>query len=169
MVHACRGFIVVLALGTLACSDGFTGMSAPPLGERRSTLHEAPRGRVVACTRRAVASDSAAIGPSGGVLRVGNNALHIPAGALLETVMIRGEVPSDTIASIRLSPEGLRFRKTAGLVLDAEGCRDVGEGAKLLYLDESGSVIEAIDAVYVPRWKRVAAPIHHFSRYALGV
>jgi hypothetical protein len=126
-------------------------------------------GRLVACERRDVAVDSALIGPAGGTLRVGANELVVPPGALTVTVMLRGEVPEDTVASIRLFPEGLIFRKPAGLVLDTEGCADPGSGAKILYLDEAGNVLEEIDAHYRPWWKRVAAPINHFSRYALGV
>jgi hypothetical protein len=40
---------------------------------------------------------------------------------------------------------------------------------KVLYLDDAGNVLEEIDAIYFPQWKRVAAPIDHFSRYALAV
>jgi hypothetical protein len=126
-------------------------------------------GHVVACEQRTAATDSAVIGPAGGTLRVGNNELIVPAGALLEPVMIRGEVPADTIASIRLLPEGLVFRREAGLVLDASGCADPASGFKILYLDDAGNVLEEIEAVHTPWWKRVAAPITHFSRYALGV
>lgn len=126
-------------------------------------------GRLVACERREPSADSALIGPSGGTLRVGNNELVVPPGALLETVMLRGEVPTDTVASIRLYPEGLTFHRAAGLVLDAQGCADPGTAAKILYLDDAGNVLEKIDAYYAPWWKRVAAPITHFSRYALGV
>jgi hypothetical protein len=114
-------------------------------------------------------ADSALIGPAGGTLRVGNNELVVPPGALLESVMLRGEVPADTVASIRFSPEGLTFHRPAGLVLDAQGCTDPGSAAKILYLDDAGNVLEEIDAYYAPWWKRVAAPINHFSRYALGV
>jgi hypothetical protein len=109
------------------------------------------------------------IGPAGGILRVGANELLVPAGALLEPVLIRGEVPDDTIASIRLYPGGLTFRKPAALVLDASGCAVPGSGAKITYLDDNGTVLEQIDAIYYPQWKRVAAPIGHFSRYALAV
>ena len=41
--------------------------------------------------------------------------------------MLRGEVLDDTIASIRLLPDGLVFRKPAGLALDTDGCADPGE------------------------------------------
>jgi hypothetical protein len=126
-------------------------------------------GRLVACEQRIAAADSAVIGPSGGTLRVGNNDLVVPPGALTQSILLRGEVPADTVASIRLSPEGLVFRRPAGLVLDAAGCSDPGGAAKVLYLDDAGNVLEEIDAYYDPSWKRVAAPINHFSRYALGV
>lgn len=126
-------------------------------------------GRLVACERRMAMTDSALIGPSGGILRVGANDLVVPPGALSSPVMLRGEVPSDTLASIRLFPEGLAFRKAAGLVLDTRGCAEPAGAAKILYLDDSGTVLEEIDAFYSPMWKRVAAPIDHFSRYALGV
>ncbi|MGQ0714148.1 MAG: hypothetical protein ACT4PJ_10495, partial [Gemmatimonadaceae bacterium] len=115
------------------------------------------------------ASDSALIGPSGGIVRVGDNELLVPAGALLEEVMIRGEVPAETVASIRLYPAGLTFRKPAALVLDAQGCENPGPRPKVVYLSGEGVILEEIDAVYFPQWKRVAAPIDHFSRYALGV
>jgi hypothetical protein len=128
-----------------------------------------PPGHVLVCERREALVDSARIGPSGGTLRVGNNELVIPGGALKTMVTIRGEVVADTIASIRLFPAGLTFRKPAGLVLDAQGCAEPPGQAKVLYLDDDGTVLEEIDAYYSPQWKRVAAPINHFSRYALGV
>jgi hypothetical protein len=126
-------------------------------------------GQLVACERREASADSALIGPSGGTLRVGRNELVVPPGALKDEVMLRGEVLDDTVASVRLLPEGLVFRKPAGLALDTDGCTDPGATAKILYLDDDGNVLEEIDAVYSPLWKQVAAPINHLSRYALGV
>jgi hypothetical protein len=167
--------VVILALATLgwACGTGDVAAPTPRLGVRGPgrafDASATAAGRLVACERREAAADSALIGPSGGTLRVGNNELVVPPGALLETVMLRGEVPSDTIASIRLYPEGLTFHRAAGLVLDAVGCADPGSAAKILYLDDLGNVLEEIDAYYTPWWKRAAAPINHFSRYALGV
>lgn len=54
-------------------------------------------------------------------------------------------------------------------MLDARRCDEPVVEAKILYLDDAGTVLEEIDAFYSPSWKRVAAPIDHFSRYALGV
>jgi hypothetical protein len=136
---------------------------------RRFGASATAQGQVIACQQRTAAADSALIGPAGGTLLVGNNELIVPAGALLEPVMIRGEIPADTIVSIRLSPDGLTFRKPAGLRLDASGCAEPAKGFTLLYLDDAGNVLEEIEAYYSPWWKSVAAPINHFSRYALGV
>jgi hypothetical protein len=160
--------------GATACADGERITSSSPQlaaqgGKGGPSAGAPPPGHLIACERREVAVDSARIGPSGGTLRVGNNELVIPAGALKATVTIRGEVPADTIASIRLLPEGLEFSKPASLVLDAQGCAEPPGQAKVVYLDDDGAVLEEIDAYYSPKWKRVAAPINHFSRYALGV
>jgi hypothetical protein len=161
----------LVACGTdevVSTSPRFGASPARPQSELFGESVMAP-GRVVACTQREAAADSALIGPAGGTLRVGNNELVVPPGALAEPVIVRGEIPADTIASIRLLPEGLVFRKAAGLVLDTTGCADPGDAAKILYLDDAGTVLEEIEAFYSPWWKRVAAPISHFSRYALGV
>ncbi|HET6701545.1 MAG TPA: hypothetical protein VFH14_07070 [Gemmatimonadaceae bacterium] len=157
----------------IACGTGDVTSTSPQLnaqhrGEQFGLSAMMP-GRLVACEQRTAAADSAFIGPSGGTLRVGNNELVVPPGAVTEGVMLRGEVPADTVASIRLFPEGLVFRRPAGLALDAAGCANPGEAAKVLYLDDADNVLEEIDAYYDPSWKRVAAPINHFSRYALGV
>lgn len=168
-----RWAILIVAALLIACGTGDVVSPSPQLNAQRrgqpfGATATAP-GQLVACEQRIAAADSALIGPSGGTLRVGNNELVVAPGALTESVMLRGEVPADTVASIRLFPEGLVFRRPAGLVLDAAGCADPGEAATILYLDDAGNVLEEIDAYYDPSWKRVAAPINHFSRYALGV
>ena len=141
-------------------------------GSRRSPSSlswDSDKGQVLACSRRAAQTGSAIIGPNGGTLVVGNNQLIIPPGALEEETLITGTVPSDTIASIHFEPEGLRFRKPAGLQLDASGCQRADGQPSILYLDEHGNVLEKIDAVYSNWWHSVAAPIQHFSVYAIGV
>jgi hypothetical protein len=126
-------------------------------------------GQVLSCSRREAQFGSALIGPNGGTLVVGNNQLIVPPGALQEETLITASVPADTIASIHFEPEGLRFRKPAGLQLDATGCRRADGQPSILYLDENGDVLERIDAVYSNWWHSVAAPIQHFSVYAIGV
>lgn len=124
---------------------------------------------VAACTRRDAQQGSAVIGPAGGTITLGNNQLIVPAGALDTATLITASVPADTIASIHFEPEGLQFRKPAGLVLDGEGCTVSGDGVDVLYLDDDGAVLERIEATYSNFWHTVAAPISHFSVYAIGI
>jgi hypothetical protein len=130
---------------------------------------QSSNGHVLACSRRQAQTGSAIIGPSGGTLVVGKNKLIVPPGALLQPTLISGTVPADTIASIHFEPEGLRFRRPAGLQLDATGCEKAIGQPSILYLDENGNILEKIDAVYTNWWHAVAAPIEHFSVYAIGV
>lgn len=123
-------------------------------------------GVLLGCAPREAQYGSAIVGPQGGELDVGPHRVIIPAGALLEPVLIWGSVPSDTTVTIHLEPHGLRFRKPAGLVLDASACSQVPD---VIYLDELGNVAEHIQAVYSAWWHTVAAPIDHFSNYAIAM
>ena len=124
---------------------------------------------VLACSRRQAQTASAIIGPSGGTLAIGDDKLIVPPGALQQETLITGTIPEDTTASIHFEPEGLRFKKPAGLVLDARGCGQLSGEPSVLYLDDNGNILEQIDAIYSNWWHTVAAPIQHFSVYAIGV
>ena len=138
------------------------------LDDGRDEHHGSRTAVPVTCTPRRAQSGTAMIGPSGGVLRVGDNFLVVPGGAVLEPVEISGEVPAGSLAAIRLQPEGLRFRKPAQLVLSADGCALREQVTRVVYLDEEGTVLEEIVAEFFPRFKTVAAPISHFSIYAVA-
>lgn len=109
---------------------------------------------------------SATIGPDGGVLFVGRNALIVPPGALTKTVTISGTVSAGNQFKIDFQPHGLQFKKPAGLVLDATSCGDV---PNVVYLDEQGGIAQRITAIFSNWWHRVAAPLDHFSTYMLDV
>jgi len=130
---------------------------------------QATSAKPLACSRREAQVGSAVIGPSGGHLIVGRNHLIVPPGALTAPTLITATVPAETIASIHFEPEGLQFKKPAGLVLDSTGCAEPSDHPSILYLDDNGNVLERIDAFYSNWWHAVAAPINHFSVYAIGV
>jgi len=123
-------------------------------------------GTLLGCAPRGPQYGSAIIGPQGGELDVGPHRVIIPAGALLAPTQIWGTVPSDTTVTIRLEPHGLQFRKPAGLILDASACSQIPDA---IYVDEAGNVTEHIQAVYSAWWHTVAAPIDHFSNYAIAM
>ena len=120
---------------------------------------------LLGCAQRDAQWGAADIGPKGGILVVGRNWLIIPAGALRKTTHVTGSVPADTSITIDLEPHGLRFQKPAGLILDASTCTNV---PNVIYLDEQGVVAERIRAVYSAWWHTIAAPIDHFSNYAIA-
>ena len=176
-----------LLIGLAACrSADLTAPRDRPLVPAAATMHNVPvtdnGGRIIPGSRVPVAGQdatsqllgcaprdaqygSADIGPRGGILVVGRNWLIIPAGALRKTVRVTGYLPTDTTITIDLEPHGLRFRKPAGLILDASTCTNV---PNVIYLDEQGVVAERIRAVYSTWWHTIAAPIDHFSNYAIA-
>jgi len=149
--------------------------SGPPgiqsLGASRHAANDAgkPGDALVTCSKRATFSDSGEFGPNGGTLRVGSNRLIIPAGALTDRVTISGTIVGDTVAIIEFQPEGLHFKKPAGLILDATDCSIPDDGAAdVVYINERGEIVERISATYSNAWHTVAAPIEHFSGYAIA-
>lgn len=123
----------------------------------------------VRCAPHAPIVGHGTFGPAGGTLVIGESRLVIPGGALLERVTITGTALGDSSSTISFQPEGLRFRKPAGLVISSAGCNIPSDASpSVVYLGPTGEVLETISAYYDPRWRRVAAPIQHFSGYAIA-
>jgi hypothetical protein len=141
--------------------DIHDGLAVPGSGGQGSAST-----KPLACTVDAPLTGSALIGPRGGELDVGPHRLIIPPGALDSTTLVSGSVPQGSTLRIDFQPEGLHFRKPAGLILDASSC---GAVPNALYLDEVDGLVEEIDAVYSAWWHTIAAPIDHFSGYMLEV
>ncbi|HXT18010.1 MAG TPA: hypothetical protein VN706_20430 [Gemmatimonadaceae bacterium] len=120
----------------------------------------------LACNVDAPLQGSAIIGPSGGTLNVGPHRLIIPPGALDSNVTVSGVVPAGNTLRIDFYPQGLQFRKPAGLVLDASSC---GTVPNVIYLDEVDGLQEHIQATFSTWWHTIAAPLDHFSGYLLDV
>ncbi len=120
------------------------------------------------------------IGPKGGVLEVRHNWLLVPQGALKDNVSITAVAPSDTVALIRLQPEGLRFQKTAFLVATYDNCRiRKGVTPRIAHVTDALAVIEYLPSgdysfgdprlKKVHNWRRrVVGELQHFSNYAVA-
>ncbi|HEY9229013.1 MAG TPA: hypothetical protein VIP11_20345 [Gemmatimonadaceae bacterium] len=148
-----------------ATSDGAASRLGKVPGSVRGVLDNPGNGQLNGCTPRDPQYGTATIGPSGGELIVGSHRLVVPAGALTQTVVISGSSPTDANPTIYLEPHGLQFKKPAGLILDASNCTDVPDA---VYINEMGVVSEPIPAIYSTWWRTVAAPIDHFSGYAVA-
>jgi hypothetical protein len=148
-----------LGLGRASASNG----SAPGVIGAPHIIN-APGG-LQGCTPRDAQSGTATIGPSGGELDVGSTRLIIPAGALTQTIQVSGTSPQGNTPTVYFEPSGLRFKKPAGLVIDASNCTDV---PNVVYINELGVASAPIAAIYSNWWHTVAAPIDHFSGYAVA-
>lgn len=115
-------------------------------------------------------SASRDIGVEGGGLRIGPHTLIIPAGALLETVRITGQIISDTVNSIRFLPEGLQFLVPATLQMSYKNCKAMDlTWMKLIYTsDDMSQLLEQVPSLDKKDKDAVAGFINHFSRYAVA-
>lgn len=163
-------FAAASLLAALACSvanpvaPGSVFTSDPAAADR--TPQRQPT--IVRCSSSDAVAASGVVGPRGGVLRFGASSLVVPAGALRSTVRI-SVTPRGDQAGVDFQPEGLRFQRSARLVLSATGCAVPADGAPaVVYLGADGEILETIAATYDRRWNQVVAPIEHFSGYGIA-
>ena len=160
--------ILGVVIGAGACSSDrptLDGPSAPAY-----SLTSLLSGVLLRCSALPYSSTSATIGSGGGTLVMGPHRLVIPAGALAGDTRITGEVLSDDVNSVRFSPEGLQFQKSATLTLSYRNCA----GAALLpvkqvaFTTESLGILELLQSLDQPAQSEVSGGLKHFSRYAVA-
>jgi hypothetical protein len=166
-----------LACSALAACGTDTGRStsltAPqlPAASRGQTpgLRGSGHAAATTCATHLTSADSGVFGPSGGTLTFGSSRLIIPAGALRDTVTITATIPDGDANRVEFQPHGLEFAKPAGLQFATAGCSaDTQIVPNVVYLSETGEIVETIEAVYDPHWQTIAASIWHFSGYAIA-
>ena len=123
---------------------------------------------LLTCSPQKYVVKTATIGPEGGTLKVGDNLLEIPQGALSSSVEITGEQITGSTNSVRFSPEGLQFDKSAQLTMSYDNCLLVLIQKKIVYTDENLKILEVLRSLDLFGKKNVSAPIDHFSRYAVA-
>jgi hypothetical protein len=138
----------------------------PPPGSVGRAGTASGSGNRLACDVPSDLNGAAIIGPEGGTLDIGPHRLIIPAGALTKKVAVSGFIPAGSTIEVHFEPHGLQFRKPAGLILNSSSCADA---PVVVYLNEVGVVAERIKAIFSSWWHAIAAPIDHFSVYALEV
>ncbi len=122
------------------------------------------------CKPLSLETESADIGPWGGVLRIGPHTLLVPPGALLQRTRITGRIFADSVNSIQFFPEGLRFLAPAVLQLSYENCRKLDLATmKVVYTsDDLLRLLELVPSEDRKLRKTVVGLIGHFSRYAVA-
>lgn len=123
---------------------------------------------LLVCQPQPYAVTKKTIGPEGGTIDVGSHSLVIPQGALKTNTTITAEQISGRTNSLRFSPEGLRFEKPAGLTMSYKNCLVVLLSKRIVYTDENLKILEVLRSLDLFSKRTVAAPIDHFSRYAVA-
>jgi hypothetical protein len=172
----------ILAVTVWSCrpDNSPTGVSVTPTpppvsGDLVSGLVSTTTGLVgdlglLKCTPLPYAKSSATIGPLGGTLQVGQNSLTIPAGALTQSVQITGEQLSDTVNSVRFSPQGLQFAKPASLSMPYANCSLLGRllPKQIAYTTDNLQILTYLLSIDNLFSKTVTGQVNHFSRYAVA-
>jgi hypothetical protein len=182
-----RRFVIPLGLLLSAAAVGLSCDAPSPVGvDARPPMllardgSDQSGGALLSCRPLPYKSVTKTIGPEGGVIEVRHNLLVVPRGALTSKVSITAVAPSDTLALIRLQPEGLRFEKTAFLVETYDHCRvKPGATPRIAVVTDALDVIEYLVSADFrrddPRFKKdhkwhrkVVGELHHFSNYAVA-
>lgn len=123
---------------------------------------------LLTCDPQPYSTQSQVIGPAGGTLVMGPHRLVVPAGALDRDTRITGEVMPGLVNSVRMSPEGLHFNRSATLTLNYENCHGILAPKKIVYTSELLQILEVLQSLDQPALQEVQSPIDHFSRYAIA-
>lgn len=169
-----RHLAVVLTTGlVVSCAMESAPTAPPPTAEADlvgGVLGSVDRlvSGLLTCKPLKERTDEQMIGPAGGRLVMGPHRLEIPAGALTQMTRIRGEIRSDSINSVRLTPEGLRFAKPAVLTLKYNNCRLLSQPMRIAYTAENLRIYYWLPSADDKVKKETTARLDHFSRYAIG-
>lgn len=103
------------------------------------------------------------IGSAGGNIVAGPATLHVPAGALSETVTITVTGIEGYAPSCELLPHGQTFNENVTLVLE----RNNPEHNTILWFDEAAS--EWVDVGGEVVGNSIQTELEHFSQYVVGI
>jgi hypothetical protein len=132
------------------------------------SAHAPPRLRACSGNLRAE-SATRVIGPAGGAIRFGDNALVVPAGALDSAVSITAATVQSPYVMIDLEPRGLQFNVPAHISLGYRACPWDDSAIGVVYLsDDLTQVLEQESASVYTNRRTVEALISHFSVYAIA-
>jgi len=171
---------VVFGLALGACTPDHpttpTEETAPATAEQSlggsGNLGTGLGAKLLRCRPLPAAHASAVIGPGGGTLTVGPHTLVVPPGGLSYSLTITGDVPSDTVNSIRFRPQGLQFESghPARLTMSYANCPLLGRllPKRIAYTTDLLGILEILLSLDNVLLQKVSAQINHFSRYAIA-
>ena len=127
-----------------------------------------PEIQLLRCEPRDYEGAAEIIGPQGGTIKVGEQQLVIPAGALAQEELIVAEAPTSSLVDVSFAPHGLQFSKSARLTLSYKGCIRPTSSEFLVAYIQGNQILELPPSVDRRADDEVDADIDHFSRYAVA-
>lgn len=173
MIRLNRLFLMVAgsiaASAIVACGDVATEPQGPEFARvSPGPILSAPV--FTTCQYQPYESRSRLIGAAGGKLMVGGHVLIVPPGALKTTTLITMASPAGTMRRVVFGPEGLTFSadNPAHLIMSYKNCTIIpGADQKVVYVNESLSILETTPSVSDPASLTVDSKLAHFSEYVL--
>ena len=150
---------VVLVVALLGCGDRVPTSVTPRAAGFDQPSLVADSG-LVRCTPLSPDSATQTIGPLGGVIRVGQYQLSIPAGALDAPVVITAVAPADTVNRVQLEPQGLTFDQPASLAMRYP--------KRIAYTSDELVILALLPSVDDVVTRTVTGELDHFSDYAIA-
>lgn len=144
------------------------GFEALSQGFERGARRTSPPSSTLflSCVPSEYAAATRVVGPEGGEIVFGAHRLAIPRGALTRPTVITAEAPASDIASVKLSPHGLRFAKSPVLTIDYGHCTvPVPSSETAVYFDDD-KILEWPTTTI--RGTSALVQIWHFSRYGMA-
>jgi hypothetical protein len=122
------------------------------------------------CEPQEYDGDAEVIGPNGGHIKLGENELRIPKGALDHDVLITMERPVSQLVEVVIQPHGLHFAKDVELELSYSHCVQPPHFRPfIVYLDDTQETILEVEwSTDKKGLKTVTGFLEHFSRYAVA-
>lgn len=162
------GLILGLSLGISCTTGDFPTETSVELSTPDNLIVSPVSADLLQCVPQAYLSASKLVGPKGGNIKVGRHILSIPAGALSQDVVIVAEQVSGSTNSVRFSPDGLTFAKSAALTMAYDNCTPVAAKKSIVYTTEQLGILERLPSTDKGQNKIVTSEIDHFSRYAVA-
>lgn len=160
----------LLLIGAVACGE-HSATTAPSAVTTPAAsllkLTDAKSAKVATCKPQKEQFKTVTVDSKGGEVKIGENRLVIPTGALSQPTRIDAHMPPTETAQVEFSPEGLQFAVPATLTLSYASCATPLLGVIIAYVraDTVTEVEPSRDQVLV---RKVTAPINHFSSYAVA-
>jgi hypothetical protein len=169
---------LLMVAGTSCTTDNATGPTEPALTpemglfDNGGLLGTGLLKGLLYCSPLPNSSTSKSITTAGGTINMGPHSIYFPPGAVSRTTTITAQVVSDSVNSVRLLPEGLKFNRgrPAVLTLSYSNCSLLTRllPKKIVYTSERLNILEVLLSLDNIFTRKVSAPLDHFSRYAVA-